>query len=60
MNHHELVAWLRETEEARLTDLWQHADATRQEHVGGVHLRGLIEFPIIVRLCATRSRPNDS
>jgi biotin synthase len=54
MNHHELVAWLRETEEARLTDLWQRADATRQEHVGGeVHLRGLIEFSnYCVRLCA--------
>lgn len=53
MNHHEIVTWLRESEDTRLAELWQHADATRQLFVGGeVHLRGLIEFSnYCVRLC---------
>jgi len=53
MNHAEIVAWLRETNESRLADLWQRADQTRQQHVGGeVHLRGLIELSnYCVRLC---------
>lgn len=54
MNHVELIAWLQETDSSRLADLWQQADTTRQQHVGGeVYLRGLIEFSnYCVRLCA--------
>jgi len=54
MHRQEIVAWLRETEEGRLSALWRLADITRQRHVGGeVHLRGLIEFSNhCVRLCA--------
>jgi len=54
MHHPEIVSWLRETDEYRLTDLWRAADDTRQRHVGGeVHLRGLVEFSNhCVRLCA--------
>jgi biotin synthase len=50
----ELTAWLRETDEARLADLWQRADQVRQQYVGGeVHLRGLIELSNhCIRLCA--------
>ena len=49
-----IVAWLRETDPARLADLWLRADQTRQRFVGGdVHLRGLIEMSnFCVRLCA--------
>jgi biotin synthase len=36
--------WLRETNEARLTELWAAADETRRRYVGdAVHLRGLLE-----------------
>lgn len=36
--------WLRETDEARLTELWAAADETRRRYVGdAVHLRGLVE-----------------
>ena len=54
MNHLELVSWLRQTDRERLNLLWQRADQTRQQHVGGeVYLRGLIEFSNhCVRLCA--------
>jgi biotin synthase len=54
MEHAEITAWLRETSDARLAELWQRADQTRQMHVGGeVHLRGLIEVSnYCVRLCA--------
>lgn len=54
MDHSSILAWLRETDETRLSTLWQMADSTRQRHVGGeVHLRGLIEFSnYCVRLCA--------
>lgn len=54
MVHEEIVAWLRESNSSRLADLWQRADQTRQQHVGGeVHLRGLVEFSnYCVRLCA--------
>jgi biotin synthase len=54
MVHEEILAWLRESNPARLTDLWQRADQTRQQFVGGdVHLRGLVEFSnYCVRLCA--------
>jgi biotin synthase len=50
----EIAGWLRESDEARLAELWQGADHTRQEAVGGeVHLRGLIELSnCCVRLCA--------
>jgi len=41
----EVLAWLKEEEELRLEFLWQGADQTRCERVGGeVHLRGLIEL----------------
>ncbi|MGA2031955.1 MAG: [FeFe] hydrogenase H-cluster radical SAM maturase HydE [Thermoguttaceae bacterium] len=54
MSLSEIIAWLRETNPARLAVLWRQADRTRQEAVGGeVHLRGLIEFSNhCVRLCA--------
>jgi len=54
MNRNEIIAWLRQTDHARLADLWQLADQTRQQYVGGeVHLRGLIELSnYCVRLCA--------
>ncbi|MCR4411798.1 MAG: [FeFe] hydrogenase H-cluster radical SAM maturase HydE [Thermoguttaceae bacterium] len=54
MEHDEILSWLRETDEARLAELWRRADATRQLHVGGeVHLRGLVELSNhCVRLCA--------
>jgi biotin synthase len=40
-----ILAWLRETDESRLEELWRQADAVRREHVGDeVHLRGLIEI----------------
>jgi biotin synthase len=54
MTYEEILAWLRESNPARLGDLWQRADMTRQQHVGGdVHLRGLVELSNhCVRLCA--------
>jgi biotin synthase len=53
MQRGEIFDWLRETNPARLADLWRLADQTRQEHVGGeVHLRGLVELSNqCVRLC---------
>lgn len=40
-----LRAWLTETDDARLDELWRMADRVRREHVGDeVHLRGLIEI----------------
>jgi len=53
MEHSEILAWLREDEPARLAELWQKADQTRQQHVGGeVHLRGLVEISnYCIRLC---------
>jgi len=49
----ELVPWLRESDEARLEELWRRADMVRQQTVGGeVHLRGLIEISNhCIRLC---------
>jgi biotin synthase len=49
----EILAWLRETNDARLEDLWRRADLVRQQFVGGdVHLRGLIEISNhCIRLC---------
>jgi len=54
MKRDEILRWLRETDDARLAELWRMADQTRQRHVGGeVHLRGLVEFSnYCVRLCA--------
>ncbi len=54
MEFSEIVAWLRETDPARLAELWLRADQARQRHVGGeVHLRGLVELSNhCVRLCA--------
>ena len=51
--HAEILSWLRETDEARLGELWRRADLVRQQFVGGeVHLRGLIEISNhCVRLC---------
>ena len=53
MQRNEILTWLREINPARLADLWQQADQTRQRHVGGeVHLRGLVELSnYCVRLC---------
>lgn len=49
-----LLRWLRETDAARLEELWQRADATRRAEVGdAVPLRGLVEFSnVCVRQCA--------
>ncbi len=48
-----ILAWLRETDPARLEVLWGAADETRRRHVGDeVHLRGLIELSnYCVRAC---------
>lgn len=48
-----ITAWLRETDDTRLEQLWHEADKVRQEHVGPqVHLRGLIEISnYCVRQC---------
>ena len=53
MQRSEIIAWLRETNEARLEELWRRADLVRQQSVGGeVHLRGLIEISNhCIRLC---------
>jgi biotin synthase len=41
----EVLTWLREEEEWKLSFLWEEADRVRREHVGDeVHLRGLIEL----------------
>jgi biotin synthase len=49
----EIESWLRETDPARLADLWRMADSTRRREVGDeVHLRGLVEFSnYCVRQC---------
>jgi biotin synthase len=53
MQRAEILHWLQQTDPARLSDLWQRADQTRQKYVGGeVHLRGLIEISnYCIRLC---------
>jgi len=53
LQHAEILSWLRETNEARLEELWRRADLVRQQSVGGeVHLRGLIEISNhCIRLC---------
>jgi biotin synthase len=50
----EILAWLRETDPAKLDALWKAADDTRKAHVGdAVHLRGLVEISnVCVRSCA--------
>ena len=41
----EILNWLRETNAARLEELWRLADETRRSRVGdAVHLRGLVEI----------------
>jgi biotin synthase len=54
MNTPDLLAWLTETDEVRLQQLWAEADRVRRAHVGeAVHLRGLIEISnFCVRRCA--------
>ena len=45
IERHQVLTWLRETDEQRLETLWHWADAARRAHVGdAVHLRGLIEL----------------
>ena len=45
MTREDVLAWLKEEEERKLSFLWQEADKVRHEHVGDeVHLRGLIEL----------------
>ncbi|MDX9973393.1 MAG: [FeFe] hydrogenase H-cluster radical SAM maturase HydE [FCB group bacterium] len=45
LQRNELLRWLRETDDARLEELWAMADSARREGVGdAVHLRGLIEI----------------
>src|SRR5512139_3756665 len=46
----EVLAWLKEEEEWRLSFLWEEADRVPREHVGDeVHLRGLIELSSFCR-----------
>ena len=41
----EILRWLRESNENKLAELWQRADATRQQRVGdAIHLRALVEI----------------
>jgi len=41
----EITSWLRQQDEAKLTQLWQQANQCRAENVGdAVQLRGLVEF----------------
>ena len=41
MQRNEILDWLRETDSARLDDLWRLADQMRQKFVGGeVHCAG--------------------
>jgi len=46
----EVLAWLKEEEDWKLSFLWEEADRVRREHVGDeVHLRGLIELSSFCR-----------
>jgi biotin synthase len=46
----EVLTWLKEEEEWKLSFLWQEVDKVRYEHVGDeVHLRGLIELSSFCR-----------
>ncbi len=53
MNRETIIAWLTETDEARLEELYRRADEVRRAHVGDeVHLRGLVEISnVCVRRC---------
>lgn len=53
MTRSELETWLRESDPARLEQLWAWADRVRRQHVGDeVHLRGLVEISnYCVRSC---------
>lgn len=45
MNRPEIIAWLREEDDARLCELWEIADRIRWKNAGNdVHLRGLVEI----------------
>jgi len=45
LSHEAIEWWLRETDEARLEQLWAAADEARRRYVGdAVHLRGLVEI----------------
>jgi len=54
MKKTEICNWLRETNEKKLSELWQLADKIRYENVGNeVHLRGLLEISnYCVKNCA--------
>jgi biotin synthase len=54
MDFETVLRCLKETDEARLNELWRHADGVRRERVGPeVHLRGLVEISNhCVRGCA--------
>jgi biotin synthase len=46
----EVLTWLKEEEDWKLSFLWEEADRVRREHVGDeVHLRGLIELSSFCR-----------
>jgi biotin synthase len=53
LDHEAILGCLRETDEARLEELWRTANAVRRANVGDeVHLRGLIEISnYCCRLC---------
>lgn len=53
LSHAQILDWLRETDPARLEQLFAQADEARRQHVGDeVHLRGLIEISnFCVREC---------
>jgi biotin synthase len=45
LSHEDILCWLKETDPARLAELWRLADQTRSANVGDqVHLRGLVEI----------------
>jgi biotin synthase len=45
LGNEDLIAWLRQDDEAELAKLWATADVVRRENVGdAVHLRGLVEL----------------
>jgi biotin synthase len=46
----DVLTWLKEEEEWKLSFLWEEADRVRREHVGDeVHLRGLVELSSFCR-----------
>ena len=45
LSREDILSWLKETDPARLVELWRWADETRTANVGDqVHLRGLVEI----------------